>query len=100
MVVLALATKSQVFLQQSLSITPDPIKAGQFLQVSHPQHSFLLAPVAVVIMRMAAAVVAMQLDLTQSLQGKYLQSSLAKVVVQLMRFHVRESVDTQEFIHR
>jgi hypothetical protein len=59
-----------------------------------------LAPVAVVIMRMAAAAVVMQLVLTQSLQGKYLQSSLAKVVVQLMRFHVRESVDTQEFIHR
>jgi hypothetical protein len=49
---------------------------------------------------MAVAVVVMQLVLMQSLQGKYLQSSLAKVVEPLMQFHVRESVDTQEFIHR
>jgi hypothetical protein len=51
-------------------------------------------------MHLAAAVVVMQLVLMQSLQGKYLQSSLAKVVEPLMQFHVRESADIQEFIHR
>jgi hypothetical protein len=49
---------------------------------------------------MAVAVVVMQLVLMQSLQGKYLQSSLAKVVEPLMQFHVRGSADIQEFIHR